>query len=54
MGTLEEDAARYRYLRDEDNWGEDTGLSGGSAWGELGELHGDAFDEFVDERRAAS
>lgn len=38
------DAERYRKLRDEDAWGEDSG----SDWGDLGELHGAEFDAVVD------
>jgi len=45
---MRRDAERYRKLRDEDAWGEDTSESGGSRWMELGELHGHAFDAFVD------
>ena len=45
---LRRDAERYRKLRDEDAWGEDTSESGGSRWGELGEMHGAAFDAVVD------
>ena len=33
---LERDAARYRFLRDEDNWGDD---SGDDCWERLGESH---------------
>ena len=47
---MREDAERYRILRDEDAWGEDTATGGGSAWGELGELHAADFDAFVDAR----
>ena len=50
LREAEKDAARYRKLRDEDEWGEDTGPDGDSAWARLGELHGDEFDEFVDYR----
>lgn len=45
-----QDAERYRKLRDEDGWGEDTADSGGSAWQRLGELSDKAFDDFVDAR----
>lgn len=45
------DAARYRYLRVDDHWGEDAGPDfHGSAWGVLGEKSGREFDEFIDER----
>jgi hypothetical protein len=44
---LQRDATRYEYLRDEDNWGED---SGDDCWEALGEAHGVAFDEIVDSR----
>ncbi|MFA5387553.1 MAG: hypothetical protein WC322_04170 [Candidatus Paceibacterota bacterium] len=44
------DADRYRRLRDEDAWGEDTADGGCSAWQRLGELSGKGFDEFVDAR----
>lgn len=47
---LRSDAERYRKLRDEDAWGEDTAPDGGSAWALLGELHGSEFDAFVDSR----
>ena len=49
-GSVQEmckDAERYRFLRDEDNWGaeedDDTDI-----WEILGESHGAAFDEIVD------
>lgn len=50
--ALRRDAERYRWLKDEDNWGCDnpSGEQDESLWGDLGELHGDAFDEFVDQR----
>ena len=44
---LQRDAERYRFLRDEDKWGED---SGNDCWLNLGEAHGDNFDEIVDSR----
>lgn len=44
------DADRYRVLRSEDAWGEDTSDSCCSAWQLLGELSGKAFDDFVDAR----
>lgn len=37
------DAARYRFLRNEDNWCDDT-----RTWVELGALTMTEFDEFVD------
>lgn len=43
------DAGRYRFMRDEDNWGED---SGEDCWSNLGESHALAFDEIVDSRMA--
>lgn len=46
------DAERYRKLRNDDNWGEDTCREGDSAWRVLGHLSGDAFDEFIDTRFA--
>lgn len=50
LESARRDARRYRMLRDEDAWGEDTAPDGGSAWAWLGELHGDEFDAFVDGR----
>jgi len=46
---LERDATRYRFLRDEDNWGED---SGSDCWEVLGESSADSFDAVVDSRIA--
>lgn len=49
--SLRKDAERYRFLRDEDNWGDDsvsTEETDGSRWGILGELHAGEFDTFVD------
>ena len=51
IAELERDAARYRFLRDENNWGED---SGADCWGILGESHAAAFDDVVDSRMAKS
>ncbi|MCE7521938.1 hypothetical protein [Alloalcanivorax xenomutans] len=50
MSAQTEDAARYRWLRDEDNWGCDNpqGEKSESLWGDLGELHGQSFDDFID------
>ena len=45
------DAERYRFLRDEDNWGEDTEPY---SWEALGEAHADAFDAIVDARMIAA
>lgn len=42
-------AGRYEFLRDEDNWGEDSG----DDWGRLGEANGEEFDRLVDARWAA-
>lgn len=42
-----EDAERYRFLRDEENWGED---SGSDSWSALGESSMCTFDEIVDSR----
>ena len=47
--ALQRDAHRYRYLRDEENWGED---SGEDSWEVLGESSGAAFDYIVDSRMA--
>lgn len=44
-----EDAARYQFLRDVDNWGCDNDSETESRWGDLGELSGAEFDAFVDE-----
>ena len=41
------DASRYRWLRNDDNWGEDSD----EAWLALGELSGEDFDKFIDARR---
>lgn len=46
---LKVDANRYRFLRDEDNWGGDDG---NDCWEELGQSHGNAFDAIVDSRIA--
>lgn len=43
-----QDAERYRKLRDQDNWGEDTAEGCGSRWELLGELDGEEFDRMVD------
>lgn len=40
-------AERYRWLRNDDNWGEDSK----EAWLALGELFGEDFDKFIDDRR---
>jgi hypothetical protein len=47
IDDIDRDAARYRYLRDENNWGED---SGHDSWAVLGESNGEAFDSVVDSR----
>ena len=47
--NLYKDVIRYRYLRDEDNWGQDDD----DAWAQLGELHAGQFDDFVDARMMA-
>lgn len=47
---LRRDAERYRFLRDEDNWGED---SGDDCWARLGESHAGEFDAIVDKRMKA-
>ncbi len=44
---LEVDTARYKWLRDEDNWGDDNE---GDGWGVLGESNGIAFDALIDKR----
>lgn len=46
--SLKTDAERYRNLRDEETWGEDTMEGGQSRWMVLGELSGNEFDCFVD------
>ena len=45
---LRRDAERYRKLRDEETWGDDTAEGGWSRWTFLGELSGKEFDAFVD------
>ena len=45
--ALQRDADRYRFLRDEDNWGADTIEVG---WGSLTDATEGAFDAIVDER----
>lgn len=52
---LREDAERYRWLRDDDNWGCDNDEEQGieSFWSLLGEHSLSDFDEFIDERRVA-
>ena len=47
ISELQRDAERYRYLRDEDNWGED-GIE--DSFEELAEATMDAFDEIIDRR----
>lgn len=44
------DAKRYRFLRNEDNWGDD---SGDDCWARLGESHAGEFDAVVDKRMEA-
>lgn len=51
LQALVRDAERYRFLRIEDNWGED---SGADCWEVLGESSGVAFDDIVDTRMASS
>lgn len=51
LRDLQRDAERYRFLRDEDNWGDD---SGDDTWEILGESSMSAFDEIVDSRLAKS
>ena len=46
---IKRDVERYRFLRDEDNWGEDSG----DDWGALGEVHAEQFDAIVDARMGA-
>lgn len=45
---LKRDAGRYQKLRDNNAWGDDVKPGQGSAWGMLGELDGERFDNFVD------
>lgn len=47
--SLQRDADRYRYLRDEDNWGDDCDPV---SWEVLGEAHAGEFDAIVDARMA--
>ena len=47
-----QDANRYRYLREEDNWGDDND-SCLDSWEILGESHGSEFDTIVDARMKA-
>ena len=51
LRALQRDAERYRFLRNEDNWGEDSGTD---CWAVLGESHGDEFDAVVDSRIMAA
>lgn len=44
---LVRDAERYRFLRDEDKWGQDTDEL---SWQSLGESTMDGFDLIVDEK----
>ena len=44
------DAERYKFLRDSDNWGED---SGDTSWEALAESTMCSFDEIVDSRIAS-
>jgi hypothetical protein len=41
------DAERYRFMRNEDNWGED---SGDDSWEKLAQAHSFEFDAIVDSR----
>ena len=41
------DALRYRFIRDDDNWGEDIEPDD---WGHLGELSHGQFDELIDRK----
>jgi len=50
--SRDKDAERYRKLRNDDNWGEDTPRTGDSAWKILGHLSCEAFDDFIDNRFA--
>lgn len=45
--SLRKDALLYRFLRDEDNWGED---SEPYTWGALGECSHKDFDNFVNRK----
>lgn len=47
LRELQRDANRYRFMRFDDNWGDDNG---DDTWGILGEATCDAFDEIVDSR----
>jgi hypothetical protein len=47
LRELQRDAARYRFLRDEDNWGED---SGSDCFDALSNSSMCAFDEIIDSR----
>lgn len=49
IAELERDAGRYRFLRVDDNWGED---GGNDSWAILGESSGQDFDNIVDSRIA--
>lgn len=49
LNAIMRDAERYRYLRDEGSWGED---SGDDCWEILGECHAEEFDAIVDKRMA--
>lgn len=44
LAEARKDAERYRWLRDEDNWGDDTG----NRWAILGELTHGEFDNWID------
>ena len=46
LRSIQKDAERYRFLRDDENWGEDAG----DEWGALGEVSADEFDKIIDEK----
>lgn len=47
---LEQDAERYRFIRDTDNWGEDSPNENRDTWDDLTEAHCQEFDRIVDSR----
>lgn len=47
---LSQDAERYRFIRDTDNWGEDSPNEDNDTWDDLTSAHCQEFDRIVDSR----
>ena len=52
LASILKDAQRYKWLRDEEAWGDDAHESGGGKWAILGEKSHSDFDEFIDAEMA--